>query len=706
MRNRFRELSEDEIKQKIYDSELISRLFTYLKPYKLKVIVAACLLLFVAFAQTIVPIIQKRAIDNVIASKINLIKFSSKGALDDFSEKYEIDFTEYHSKNAYYLQFPDRKLNYIDNDELKKLKKAEKFKKHIILVKNSQENKQILKNLDYTVLSEDKIFIKSALLNEAIKSKTIKQKELNKLRQSDLDKLIYYVIAFLAAIILQFIFRYTQIYLVNYSSQHAMFDLRRKLFSHLSEMPLSFFDKNPVGRLVTRVTNDVRTLDEFLSNGLIELVQQSLVLVGIVIIMVLFNWKFALITFTILPFLVILFVFFIRKSRKIYRKVRQKLARINATLSEDLSGVKIIQLFNQYVNRKKKFYQRNLDYYNESINQLKLFAFFRPLINSSRRVAVAIILWYGGGQIIQNQISLGLFMAFLSYIDMFFQPINHLSEKFNILQSAMSGSERIFDLMDKDKEDYKQQFNQDNIKFKGDIEFKNVWLSYDDCEYVLKDISFKVKPGEKIALVGHTGSGKTSIINLLSGLYPFQKGKIMLDHKSIKKYSLENLRDNIGVVQQDVFLFSGTIRDNIVLNKKDISDERLTEIVKYVNVYKFIDSLNKKFEEPVMERGSTFSVGQRQLIAFARVLAYDPAIFILDEATSNIDTETELLIQDAIKKIMKERTSIIIAHRLSTIQHVDKIIVLHKGRIKEIGSHQELLHKRGLYYNLYRLQYE
>ncbi|MDD3050875.1 MAG: ABC transporter ATP-binding protein [Candidatus Cloacimonetes bacterium] len=332
-----------------------------------------------------------------------------------------------------------------------------------------------------------------------------------------------------------------------------------------------------------------------------------------------------------------------------------------------------------------------------------MFAFFRPLINVSRHIATALILWYGGGQIIQDKISLGLFIVFISYMDRFFEPINNLSEKFNILQSAMAGAERIFDMLNEKTEDYRED-KKSGLKLKGEIEFKNVWLKYNN-EYVLKNINLKIAPGEKIALVGHTGAGKTSIVNLLLGMYPYQKGEILIDGLPQTAFSTNDIRDNIGMVQQDVFLFSGTVKDNIVLNNNKITQQEMERVADYVNVRKFIENLPGKFEEPVMERGATFSVGQRQLIAFARVLAYNPAIFILDEATSNIDTETEVLIQDALIKIMKDRTSIIIAHRLSTIQNVDRIIVLHHGEIIEEGNHWQLLEKKGLYYDLYNLQF-
>jgi ATP-binding cassette subfamily B protein/subfamily B ATP-binding cassette protein MsbA len=480
-------------------------------------------------------------------------------------------------------------------------------------------------------------------------------------------------------------------------------------------MPVSFFDKNPVGRLLTRVTSDIRAIDEMLTSGVITIIQDFFIVIAIMIMMLFLNWQLALVSFIVIPFVVWAIAVFKNKTRESYRDMRKWLAQVNATLAEHISGVKIIQLFNQYIHKEKDFCDSNFKYYIASLRQLKLFAIFRPLVGISRNVATAIILWYAGGQILENMLTLGLFMAFITYMERLYEPINNFTEKFNIMQSAMSGAERIFDLKDKMQAEYREDLTPAD-KFNGEIEFKGVWMTYANADsetqttvdrdnFVLKNISFKVREGEKIALVGHTGSGKTSIVNLILNMYPHQDGKILIDGKSIDEYRLHDLRQNIGMVQQDVFLFSGTIRDNIVLNNPGITDDEINKITDYVNVSDFINSLSGKLCEPVQERGSTLSVGQRQLIAFARVLAYNPAIFILDEATSNIDTETEILIQDALYKIMENRTSIIIAHRLSTIQHVDRILVLHKGEIVEEGSHQELLQKEGLYFDLYRLQY-
>ena len=717
MRNLQKGLSEDTIQGKSYDKDLFKRIIVYLKPYKLLVIISFILLLFITATNLLAPVITQRAVDEIIVSNKNLIEFDDEYEKNDFIQKYpKIKFTEFKFDDRFYLIFPNKKINFIEKDVIKELTDSGRFYQKIVILENTQHNKDLLKSIQIEEISDDKIAVLSSELNELKKSEGITKEELKSLRINDMKKLRMYGLIFFAVITLQLVFTFFQIYSINYASQHAMYDLRRDLFLRLEKMPLSFFDKNPVGRLVTRVTNDVGTLNEMFGNGLIQLIQESFVLFGIMIAMLIYDYKLALVTFSILPFTVVLFIFFIRKSRIIYRKVRKKLANINAALSEDISGFKIIQLFNQYKRKKKEFAQINGEYYSAARSMMKLFAFFRPVINSTRRIAVAVLLWYGGGQILQDRLSLGIFIAFLWYLDRFFEPIHHLSEKFNILQAGMAGAERIFDLMDKPVEDYKIEkgrkgegekgrTGEKEKGFKGEIEFKNVCLQYNENEEVLKNVSFKIKAGEKVALVGHTGSGKTSIISLISGLYPFQKGRIIIDGKDITDYSLEELRGNIGIVQQDVFLFSGTIKDNIVLNNETISDERMQQVSEYVNVHNFIESLPEKYYEPVMERGATFSVGQRQLIAFARVLAYDPAIFVLDEATSNIDTETEILIQDALQKLMQNRTSIIIAHRLSTIQNVERIIVRHKGEIREVGTNQELLANEGLYYDLYRLQY-
>lgn len=511
---------------------------------------------------------------------------------------------------------------------------------------------------------------------------------------------------FLLTIIAGFVFNYLQVYLLFYTGQKIIYNMRQELFTHLLRLSLSFFDKNPVGRLVTRVTNDMENLNEMYTAVLVNLFKDIFLLLGIIIIMLKMNWQVALVSFTAIPLIVVSAVLFRKESRKAYRLVRVKLAKINATLSENISGIKIIQIFNREDFKYKQFEGINNEHKMASMKELLVFAIFRPSMDLIYSFALALLIWYGGAKVLRGTLPFGVLFAFVNYIDQFFKPINDLSEKFNILQSAMASAERIFLLFDQE-EIIKNPKNPLALnKIKGKIEFKNVRFAYEEENWVLKDVSFTINPGETAAFVGATGAGKTSIINLITRLYDIQKGEILVDGKNIKQVDKYELRSQIGVVLQDVFLFTGDIKGNIRLNNEDIIDKKVKEVSEFVNADTFIKNLPHNYDEKVMERGATLSSGQRQLLAFARALAFDPSVLVLDEATSNIDTETELLIQDAIKKLIKDRTTIVIAHRLSTIQHADKIFVMHKGRIKEMGKHNELLEKKGMYYDLYLLQYK
>jgi ATP-binding cassette subfamily B protein/subfamily B ATP-binding cassette protein MsbA len=612
------------------------------------------------------------------------------------------------------IVLPTKSRSKIDKPYLKELKDTGKLStENFYFIVDNEYNRRTLDkyitNTDNFTHPEDKFRgwfrvsdKKLAVSQTAIRKIPVAERK--GLRKDSYHSLLMLALIFLGLTTLRFISSFFQAYLTNYYSQLAMNDLRHDVFAHVQKMPVKFFDQNPVGRLVTRVTNDVRAIDEMLSSGVITIVQDVILIVAIVVLMLMLDWKLALVSYAILPFVIFTIYVFKSKTRVIYREVRKTLAALNSTLAEHIAGVKIIQLFNQYTRKRDEFTEINKSYFKVSVSQLKLFAFFRPIINVSSQLAVAVIIWYGGGQILREVVTIGLLMAFTTYIQKLFEPINDFADKFNILQGALAGAERIFDLMDTPTEDYRENLKL-NLKLEGEIEFDNVWLAYNEEEWVLKDVSFRIKPGEKIALVGHTGSGKTSIVNLILGMYPYQKGRISLDGKALHQYALHDIRNNIGIVQQDVFIFSGTMRENIALNNDKLSQAELEQVCQYVNADTFIKQLPQGYNEPVMERGATLSTGQRQLIAFARVLAYNPSIFILDEATSNIDTETEILIQDALQKVMQNRSSIIIAHRLSTIQHVDRILVLHKGEIVEEGSHNQLLDKKGLYYDLYRLQY-
>lgn len=707
--------ASDDLKGNIYDRRLYGKMLQYLKPYLKWVILSFALLMLVSGAEVYIPLIQRKAIDDYIVSDKSIAIFSDEAAYRDFDSRYEkLKFKAYNYGKAHYIILSPKDRNKIDKPDLEKLKQQGILSNvTVFLITDKPTHINILNRyIPENTAPEQHTQNISGWFRVGASTLAVPKAELNKLprtqrlavRGEASNKLLGLALIFLGIITLRLITSYFQSVITAYFSQKAMADLRHDVFAHLQKMPTQYFDQNPVGRLVTRVTNDIRAIDEMLASGVITIIQDFILIVAIVVLMLVLNWQLALVSFTILPLVVWVIHVYRSKTRIIYREVRKHLAALNATLAEHIAGQKIIQLFNQYFHKKQEFADINQDYFSASIKQLKLFAFFRPIIHVSSQVAVAIMIWYGGGQILQGLITIGLLMAFTQYIHKLFEPINDFSEKFNVLQGALASAERIFDLMEQPTDDYRLGKNR-GAKLEGEIEFDHVWLAYNPDEWVLKDISFKIKAGEKIALVGHTGSGKTSIANLILGMYPYQKGKIFIDGKELHQYSLPDLRANVGIVQQDVFIFSGNICENIALNDIKMSREEIIQVANYVNADKFISKLPAGYDEPVMERGATLSTGQRQLIAFARVLAYNPSIFILDEATSNIDTETEILIQDALGKIIEHRTSIMIAHRLSTVQHVDRILVLHKGEIVEEGSHFELLDKKGLYYDLYRLQY-
>jgi len=529
----------------------------------------------------------------------------------------------------------------------------------------------------------------------------------NYIMPGEFKGLLYVAILYGLIILFEFVIRYFQGYYTEYMGQKIMYDMRMDIFSHINKMPMSFFDKNPVGRIMTRVTTDVQTLNEMLSSGIVTIFGDIFMILGIMIVMLSLNWKLSLIAFSVLILLAIATFIFRSKVRITFRIVRTKISNINSFLQEAISGINTTKLFNRQKENNKDFKDLSRSYLDIYLKTIFYYAVFYPVVIIISTLAVALIIWYGGQKVIANLLTLGTLVAFIQYIEKFFHPISDLSEKFGILQEAIAASERIFKLLDQ-KPSIVSPAKPVKVKeIKGNIKFNKVWFAYNDKNYVLKDISFKLETGQSVAFVGATGSGKTSVINLLNRFYDIQKGKIFLDDIDIKSFDLQDLRKHIGVVMQDVFLFSGTVLDNIRLGNKDISLERVIEASKYVNANKFIERLPDKYDYEVKERGQTLSVGQRQLIAFTRALVFNPEILlVLDEATSSIDSEIEALIQDALGKIMKNRTTIVIAHRLSTIRNVDKIIVLSHGRIVEKGTHKQLLKLRGIYYKLYKFQYQ
>ena len=504
----------------------------------------------------------------------------------------------------------------------------------------------------------------------------------------------------------EFVFSYLEEYRMQMIGQHVMRDLRRTLFSHLQRLDVQYFDKNPVGRLMTRVMGDVQVLNELFTSGVITVFGNLLSILGIMVVMLLYNWKFALVTFAVIPIIFIATLVYQIYSRRAFREQRKQLARINAYLQENIVGMNTMQLFAQETRSYHRFNERNRRYLAANLKTIFYFSIFHPLIEVTASLATAVVLWYGGGQIVQNALTFGVLVAFIRLAERFFWPIRELSEKYTIFQNAMASSERIFHLLDTEPS-IKSTVDKSGIdRLKGEIEFRNVWFAYNDEDYVLKDVSFKVAPGEKVALVGHTGAGKTSIINLLCRFYEINKGQILIDGVDLREMNLEELRNAISIVQQNIFLFSDSIENNISLRDSSISTKQAHQSATDVHLDRFIQKMPDKYGTELKEDGGGLSVGQKQLVAFARALASDPSILILDEATSSVDTETEILIEDALSRLMEERTSVVIAHRLSTIQNADKIIVLHRGEIRESGTHNELLQKNGIYYRLYQLQYK
>ncbi len=531
----------------------------------------------------------------------------------------------------------------------------------------------------------------------------------NYIANKDSAGLLRIIILLFVTLFASGLLQYAMTYLTQWVGQKTIYDLRMELFEHLQKLSMGFFDRHPVGQLVTRLTNDIEVLNEMFSSGIVMIFADVFTIAGILFFMLTLSWQMTLICLSVVIPLIYATMVFRRKVRAAYRDVRLYLAQMNSYLQEHISGIMVVKIFNKEKKTIDDFKKINLDHTIANKKSVFYYSVFFPIVEFIGAVSVALIIWYGGGKVVQGMVggmTIGILISFLQYSEMFFRPIRDLSEKYNIMQTAMASSERIFRLLDR-QDIIPEPKNPIELKYvKGDIEFRNVWFAYIKEDYVLKNLSINIKQGEKVAFVGATGAGKTSIMNLICRFYDVQKGEILLDGVNIKDITKENLRSNIGLVVQDIFLFSDSVKNNISLGNNSISDERIKEAAKIIGIDGFIERLPEGFSQNVKERGVTLSQGERQLITFARALAYDPRILILDEATSSVDTNSEILIQKAIDKLMEGRTSIIIAHRLSTIQKCDKIIVMHKGEIREVGNHQELLEMGGIYSKLYQLQYK
>jgi len=675
------------------DRQLLKRLLSYAKNHAPAILFSLALLIFVVAIDLVRPILIGRAVDEVIV---------------DYNKVYsELSVEEGTNTEEALIVLDNR---HFVVDEGNRYPDASKS----ILVYSNEEY-YLFSDLTFDEamnLKEDAFIEQDDGQALAVKAdltypaQVMTQNMMGDLRRNDLMSLVQLIIIYVVILIIGMFINYYQTVLLHYTGQKIIYEIREEIFAHIQGLSVELFNDRPVGQLVTRVTNDTETLNEMYTNVVVNSVKSILTLTGIATMMFILDWRLSLMVFTVLPLIGFSTWLFRRYSRKAYRDVRTRVSAINAFLSEHISGMKIVQIFHKEDAKLKEFEEINGDLKKANLRQLLIFGIYRPSMYFIYVLGLALVLGVGGGQVLEGTLTIGVLVIFIQYISNFFDPIQQLAEQFNILQSAFASAEKIFGLLDEESliEDSEAAESLESVE--GHIEFKNVTFAYIDGENVLKDVSFTVKPGETVAFVGATGAGKTSILNLLSRYYDIQEGQILIDGKDIKTLKKHSIRHHIGQMLQDVFLFTGNIKENIVLGDESVTYDEMVKAAKYVNAHPFISKLKDQYEEHVYERGATFSAGQRQLLSFARTLAYKPSILILDEATANIDTETEVLIQDALEKLMKGRTTLVVAHRLSTIQHADKIVVLHKGRIKEIGNHQELLNNRGLYYNLYKLQYQ
>jgi len=695
---------DEEILGKAYDQRLVGRLVTYVRPYLRYVIVSVVILIGVAGAELALPYLTRLAIDDYIVATSRLVVPDRAPAeiADPFVERHRADLVEVEAGaglgEAYFVR--SQQLSEYDPREVARARDAGLIGEtdYYLAPSDVMEERGLIRTGH--VPAGGRVGVPYQRLSE------FSEEDVRAVRAEDFEGVGRIALTIIGILLASFVVRLVQINMMELTSQRVMYDIRMQILKHLQRLSLSFFDKNPVGRLVTRATNDVEVLHEMFTSIVIMLLRDVFILLGVIILMLRLNWRLALVSFAVLPFMAWATVVFSVKIRDAFREVRMRVARINATLQESISGMRITQIFRREDESMRRFRKINHDNFLAAMRQIRVFAMFMPLMELASAVAIGLVIWYGGGQVLRTTLSLGTLVAFLSYVQMFFRPIRNLTEQYSVMQQAMASSERIFMLLD--NEDLIPEPEDPVVPetSEGRIEFDDVCFAYVEDEWVLKHVSFTVEPGETVAIVGATGAGKTSIISLLERFYDVRSGRILLDGVDIRDLPKGYLRSKLGLVMQDVFIFAGDIKGNIRLGNDDVTKDDLRRIAGHVHADHFIQRLPGGYDEEVRERGSTLSTGQRQLLAFARALAFDPLILILDEATSNIDTETERLIQDALVRLLEDRTSIVIAHRLSTIQHADRILVMHHGRICEEGTHQELLAQRGYYYRLYELQYK